>query len=219
MSSPFPADAPERPALRSRRAWVVFLVAALLALAVDLGTKWWAFYAIAPEPVEISRSLVQQAAQRDVPLGTLVPPHEPVVVVPGLLELTLVLNRGAVFGLGQGGNWFFVPFTLIAMPLLTLWVLSQTRPRDAIAHTLVGVVVGGAVGNLYDRVRFAAVRDFLHPLPDTTLPSGQPLWPYVSNVADALLIVGIAGLFVWGLWDDRRRRRTAAEPAPARGDN
>ena len=87
---------------------------------------------------------------------------------------------------------------------------------------IVILIIAGGIGNLYDRIRFACVRDFIHPLPHVKLPfgltwpSGDPhLWPYVSNVADALLLIGI-GLLLFRLWrNDSQRARRPEAPAAA----
>ncbi|MCW5753538.1 MAG: signal peptidase II [Phycisphaeraceae bacterium] len=191
---------------RSRRAWIVFLTAIVLSLVVDLLTKEWAFARLADAPVTIDRS--QVLATSDLHLLLPQPPPR-VVVVPGLLDLTLVLNPGAVFGLGAGKRWFFIFFTVIAVAVVTWIFWKGTRPRDWPAHLAAGLIIGSGLGNLYDRVLYACVRDFLHPLPQARWPGGKPLWPYVSNVADALLLAGIAGLllFTW--------RRDASEDMPA----
>jgi len=153
----------------------------------------------------------------------LIPDHQPVVVIPHVLELTLVLNPGAVFGIGAGARVFFIAFTIGAIGFVG-WVFARwTRPGDWLAHVSIGMFIGGGLGNLYDRLVFACVRDFLHPLPHATIPfsSGQPLWPWVSNVADALLILGIAGLLIhsWFGSDDQQHAQAAGddsnEPAEA----
>ncbi|MFI4882162.1 MAG: signal peptidase II, partial [Phycisphaerales bacterium JB064] len=73
--------------------------------------------------------------------------------------------------------------------------------------------------NLYDRVRFACVRDFLHPLPGVNFPfgiqtpwSGREVWPYVSNLADLWLIIGVAVLVVF-LWRGPKDARPAPDAA------
>lgn len=178
---------------RSRRAWVRLIVITLIALGVDLGTKAWAFESIADEPVHLTRANVLAADH----LGELLPAHRPVVVVPGVLDLKLVLNPGAVFGLGAGARWFFIAFTGVAVVFL-LWMFARlSRPGDRLAHAAIGLLIAGGLGNLYDRLSFACVRDFLHPLPQAVIPwTDRAVWPYVSNVADAYLIVGIVGLVV-----------------------
>lgn len=188
------------PAGRSPRAWLLFLGATVLGVVADLWSKHAAFQHVASVPVTVRREDVLRTGS----LGSLIPAHDPIVVVPGVLELTLVLNPGAVFGIGAGKRWFFVVFTVGAVALATWLFARKTAARDRWAHLGFALVVSGGLGNLYDRVRFACVRDFLHPLPGLRLPfglrwpSGSPeVWPYVSNVADAFLLVGIALLIAY----------------------
>jgi len=125
-----------------------------------------------------------------------------------------VLNPGAVFGIGPGRRWLFIGFTLIALGF-SLWMFGRlTRARDRVAHVGLGLLISGGLGNLYDRVVFGCVRDFIHPLPGVLLPFGwrlpsgeRELWPYVSNVADLLLLVGIGMLLVtfWKKGDKPQR--------------
>ncbi len=202
MSTPEPSDAGPPRAWRSRGAWVWLAVWTAAMLAADLGSKWWAFAHVAGDPVPLSRSTAM-AADR---LSDLLPDHEPVTVVPNMLEFTLVLNEGAVFGMAAGQRWFFVSFTALAI-VFCLWMFgSWTRPRDRVAHVSIALVLAGGLGNLYDRLMYACVRDFLHFLPGVELPMGiswpggeREVWPYVSNVADAQLIVGIAMLMWFSL--------------------
>lgn len=202
------------PAGRSPRAWLLFLGATVLGVVADLWSKHAAFQHVASVPVTVRREDVLRTGS----LGSLIPAHDPIVVVPGVLELTLVLNPGAVFGIGAGKRWFFVVFTVGAVALATWLFARKTAARDRWAHLGFALVVSGGLGNLYDRVRFACVRDFLHPLPGLRLPfglrwpSGSPeVWPYVSNVADAFLLVGIALLIAYS-W---RTPPKHATPAPA----
>lgn len=202
------------PAGRSPRAWLLFLGATVLGVVADLWSKHAAFQHVASVPVTVRREDVLRAGS----LGSLIPAHDPIVVVPRVLELTLVLNPGAVFGIGAGKRWFFVVFTVGAVALATWLFARKTAARDRWAHLGFALVVSGGLGNLYDRVRFACVRDFLHPLPGLRLPfglrwpSGSPeVWPYVSNVADAFLLVGIALLIAYS-W---RTPPKHATPAPA----
>lgn len=193
-----------RSSLRSGSAWLTLSVTVILALAADLITKRLAFDLIADQPVVVDRDAVLAAGPHR--LYTLLPRHEPVVVVPHVLNLHLVLNSGAVFGTGQGKRWVFIGFTFVALGF-AMWMFGRwTHERDRIAHICVGLIIAGGLGNLYDRVMFACVRDFLHPLPTARWPFGlswpggeTALWPYVSNVADAFLIVGI-GVLMIRLW-------------------
>jgi len=184
-------------AWRSPRAWAVLLILTLAAIAIDLGSKSLAFARVADAPVVISRQDVLTLKAQDPSLiNQLIPRHEPVIAVPGVLNFTLVLNPGAVFGTGAGGRWFFVAFTIVALPLALGLFALMTRPRDHLIHAAIAMLIGGGIGNLYDRLVYACVRDFLHPLPNLRWPFGDrgPVWPYVSNIADAFLLVGIAVL-------------------------
>lgn len=182
-------------AYASVRAWVVLGATLVLAVAIDLVSKYIAFEAIADAPVRVVRSEVLAVSPR---LGLLIPQHRPIVVVPSLLEFTLVLNPGAVFGMGAGKRWFFVSFTLVAMVAGLLAFARWTWARQWWLHVAIGLILGGGLGNLYDRLLYACVRDFLHPLPGVVLPfgwawpwGGREVWPYVSNLADLFLIIGV----------------------------
>ncbi|MEM8835718.1 MAG: signal peptidase II [Planctomycetota bacterium] len=205
-----------RPAWRSRRAWTMLLLLATIGLAADLVSKHIAFERVAGTPVHVLKSEVEAAVRTGGPaVAALIPPHEETRVIPGVLSFKLVLNTGAVFGAGQGKRWLFVVFTGVAF-VFALWLFAlRTDARDRVAHVAIALVLAGGLGNLYDRLRYACVRDFIHPLPGWRLPFGlrwpggsDELWPYVSNVADKLLLIGIGVLLVV-LW----REDTAREPA------
>jgi signal peptidase II len=196
MPSPSPNDL----AGSSPRAWSFLLGVILTSIAIDLASKYWAFRSIAPAPFNVVRDDVLAAKGQ---LWNLIPPHEPMRVIPGLLDFTLVLNPGAVFGFGAGKRWFFVLVTLIAIIVGAIAFAKFTRKRDWSSHLAIGLIVGGGLGNLYDRLVYACVRDFLHPLPGVKLPfswswpwGGNEVWPYVSNIADAFLIVGVV-ILAW----------------------
>jgi signal peptidase II len=194
--------------LRSARAWGVMLTTIVVGLVVDIATKYWAFRTIAGAPVRVDR----EAVAATLTPNELIPPHQPISVVPHVLELTLVLNPGAVFGIGAGKRWFFVVLTLVAVGM-GMWLFTAwTRPRQWWGHLAVGLVLAGGLGNLYDRLTYACVRDFLHPLPGVLYPmgwsspwSGREVWPWVSNVADKLLLIGI-GVLVWHILIGWKRR-------------
>jgi lipoprotein signal peptidase len=205
---------PPRAAGRSRRAWTVLIVVIVVGLGADLGTKYLAFARIADQPVQLDRERVleRQAAGIDLndprPPNALIPIHQPVEVIPSVLELKLILNAGAVFGSGQGKRWFFIGFTIVALGFALILFAGWCSEREYITHAAIGMVISGGLGNLYDRVQYACVRDFLHPLPGVQWPFGWELlgrsdiWPYVSNVADAFLLIGIAVLMIKLLRED-----------------
>ncbi|MGD9688230.1 MAG: signal peptidase II [Phycisphaerales bacterium] len=237
MSSPFPPTpspppAPPAPpaastfrrAGSSRGAWLVLLAVTLSTLALDLWTKSWAFATVAGRPVAVDREQVLAIARVDpTRIGHVLPEHDPVVVIPRVLEFTLVLNSGAVFGMGPGQRWYFMSFTAAALVFALVLFARWTRAGDWPSHAAVGMLISGGLGNFYDRIVFGCVRDFIHPLPGVKWPFGwRPLggtgelWPYVSNVADAFLLIGIA-ILAWRLWRHDPARPSAEPTAPAPG--
>ena len=107
-------------------------------------------------------------------------PAERVSALPGL-HFTNVHNKGVAFGLAGGGGGGLVVVTAIALGLiLLLFARNAERPGIWVA---VGLLAGGALGNLADRVRIDSVTDFID----------LPLWP-AFNVADIAIVLGVAGL-------------------------
>lgn len=114
------------------------------------------------------------------------------------MELTLVWNRGISYGLFQtegAGRWLLVAFTVAASIALGIWLARARYPLVCVA---LGLILGGAVGNLVDRVAYGAVVDFVH------LHAGRFSW-YVFNIADAAIVVGVVFLLFDSLVLERRR--------------
>jgi signal peptidase II len=143
------------------------------------------------------------------------------VVGPDLLDLRLVLNHGAVFGIGQGRGPVFIGFTVLAVAT-SLWVFGRhTGARSHLSHVGLALVLAGGLGNMVDRVSVGAVRDFLHLFPRRELPFGlhwpggsNEWFPWVFNVADMELIAGMVLLMV-AIQLSERRARAAARSSPA----
>lgn len=217
----FEAPTPARPrsTVATPSAWLTLLGVAATGLAIDLWSKALAFERVAGTPVQAPRADVLALGPADI--NRLIPPHNPVKAIPAVLDFQLVLNPGAVFGVGAGRRWFFVVFTGIAIGF-ALWVFARwTSPRSRAAHVGLGLIFAGGLGNLYDRLVHACVRDFLHPLPGVPMPFGlswpsgsRELWPWVSNVADALLLLGVAMLMA-SLW--RAPHHVPLSPSPRAG--
>lgn len=211
-------------AFRSRDAWAWMLVACVLSIGIDLWSKSAAFERVASAPVVVLREQVLAVANAHDPRAIsqpqfgIVPHHAPVTVIPHVLELQLVLNPGAVFGIGPGQRFFFIGFTVLALGFGVLMFGRWTGPRDHAAHVAIGLLIGGGLGNLYDRLQYACVRDFLHPLPGLMWPGGMApfgnpeVWPYVSNLADLFLLIGIVMLLVH-LWKRDKAAAAAAKHA------
>lgn len=211
----------DRWAYRSPRAWAVLLIVFALGLALDLGSKAWSFAAVAGEPVYLDRETI--LADRTV---NPVPPHASVPALPGgLLHFHLVVNHGAVFGIGADQRFFFIAFTLAALLVAMIVFGRYTKSRHHMAHVALGLILAGGIGNLYDRVAYGVVRDFLHMLPNYRLPfdwrwpGGSPhMFPWVFNIADIMLLIGM-GTLLWHINRIERSRRpetnTAALPQQA----
>lgn len=116
----------------------------------------------------------------------------PIRVAP-VLDITLVWNRGISYGLFQQdgtGRWILVALTMVAAVALGIWMWRTPRQVTRLA---VAAIVGGALGNLVDRVVYGAVVDFVH------LHWGTWSW-YVFNVADAAIVLGVLVLLVDSLF-------------------
>ncbi|WP_158262292.1 MULTISPECIES: signal peptidase II [Pirellulaceae] len=103
------------------------------------------------------------------------------------------LNKGALFGLGQGYTPVFAVFSVVAAIGILYWLFVAKAAHDWLLTTALGLITGGIFGNLYDRLGIwgeAAVRDFI-----LFRYNDQYVWPNF-NVADSLLVVG-AGLMLW----------------------
>jgi signal peptidase II len=128
---------------------------------------------------------------------------EPIVVLPRFLHLQLWLNEGAVFGIGQGQRWLFAAVSIIAV--VVIWrVFARSAAGQWGFHLALAAILAGALGNLYDRLRFAAVRDMIHLFPDIHLPFGwtwpgteqRGLYPWIFNFADMWLVGGVVLLLI-----------------------
>jgi len=109
----------------------------------------------------------------------------PVPVIPGFFDLVLVYNRGAAFGSFTWlprANWVFLGVTLVAVGV-ALWLALGPSGRRAGVRVSLGLIVGGALGNMIDRLRLGQVVDFVY------LYLGSWHWP-AFNLADAAITVG-----------------------------
>ena len=186
------------PAWRSPVAWLTLLLVFGSGLLLDLWSKDWAFRSVAAEPVVLDREVILSDPDLKPPY------HESLVVLPfGLLDFDLVLNHGAVFGIGQQSRMIFIVFTIVAVTVALLVFAFWTRASSHAAHVGIALILAGGLGNLYDRVLFGAVRDFMHLAPGWDLPfgwswprGGTGVFPWVFNVADVLLLMGMAILIL-----------------------
>lgn len=116
-----------------------------------------------------------------------------VVEVTSFFNLVLTFNRGISFGLfgGQAGPWLFIAVALAIVAVLLVWLWRGTSARLSLA---LGLVIGGALGNVVDRLRFGAVVDFL----DFHVAGYH--WP-AFNLADSTITIGVLILIADSLFD------------------
>ncbi|HEU4664172.1 MAG TPA: signal peptidase II [Dokdonella sp.] len=121
-------------------------------------------------------------------------PYEPHAVIPGLLNWTLAFNPGAAFSFlaGESGwqRWLFTALAIGVSALLAGWLSRMPRSdwRNALPLSL---IIGGALGNLVDRLRFGHVTDFVQVYwRDWSFPA--------FNVADSAISVGAVLLVLFG---------------------
>ncbi|NBC48558.1 MAG: lipoprotein signal peptidase [Gammaproteobacteria bacterium] len=138
----------------------------------------------------------------------LLEPFQVLEVIPNL-NLTLMFNRGAAFSfLAEAGGWqrwLLAGFALLVTVGLIIWLLRLAQDERLLAAGL-ALIIGGAVGNLVDRVVFGHVVDFIQVyLPFIPLRLFNP-WP-AFNVADSAISIGVALLLLETL-----RAETRAEP-------
>ena len=145
---------------------------AALVVALDQASKYWI--------VEV----FQLPMKGSVPLA-------------GPFHLTMVMNKGVSFGLLRADvdltRWALAAFSVIVAIFLAVWVRNTPRRLTALS---LGLVIGGAVGNVIDRIRFGAVVDFLD--------LSRIYFPWIFNVADSAITCGIILLLIDMMLQERR---------------
>jgi len=159
-------------ARRSHRFAAFGLAVAALVFAADQASKAWVLYGL--------RFI-------DCPVCA------PVEVAP-FFDLTMVWNRGISYGLLPAGSplgvWLLIGFSLGMSVVLTWWLFRAEGRWLALG---LGLVVGGALGNVIDRFVYGAVADFFH------FHAFGKSW-YVFNVADAAIVMGVVGILIDALF-------------------
>ena len=153
-----------------------WLALSLLVIVLDQASKWLALAWLAP--------------------------YEPKAVIDGLRNWTLAFNSGAAFSfLAGGGGWQRWLFTALAVgvsTVLMVWLARLARGDWRNAAPL-ALIIGGALGNLNDRLRLGHVVDFIDA------HWGSALWP-AFNLADSAISIGAVMLIAYGLGSGRARR-------------
>lgn len=127
--------------------------------------------------------------------------HDPITVISGF-NLTLMHNTGAAFSfLGDAGGWqrwFFICLTLIVCTFIVIWIYGLKANQRWIACAL-AMILGGALGNLWDRINLGYVIDFIN-ISIIFLPWRifNP-WP-TFNIADSAITIGAIMLIIDAIW-------------------
>lgn len=113
-----------------------------------------------------------------------------VYIIDNLFSLTLVHNAGAAFGILQGKSWIFIIAALLVVGVLTFYNIKYSP--IAFVQYACGIVAGGSIGNLIDRLLYGSVIDFF----------SVGWWP-VFNIADIGIVCGSISLLIYLLFLDR----------------
>jgi signal peptidase II len=153
--------------------------AALVVLIADQVSKWWV--------VDVLH--LPQVGQ--------------IVLLP-VLNFTMVWNRGVTFGLLTSfGRSSYLLLAAVALAVVIALVVWLRRAESLLVAISLGAIVGGALANVIDRLRFGAVIDFIHA------HIGDWSW-YVFNLADAAIVCGVAALVIDSLLPRARRARSTS---------
>jgi signal peptidase II len=118
------------------------------------------------------------------------------VPVSSFLDLVLTCNPGVSFGLFNRTGINSLIFSLAAALIILVLVFWLSRVRISFLAIAIGLVIGGAIGNVVDRLRFGAVIDFLY------FHAGSWYWP-AFNLADSAICLGVAAMLLDGMLSRR----------------
>ena len=159
-----------------------FWFTTFLLLSADLSTK----------------SLVRKA---------LAPGDPPVNVIGEWFRIYHVRNTGGLFGILPGNAVYFAVVSVVAVAVI-LYLVYRSHYRGWKARTSLGLILGGALGNFHDRIRYESVVDFLD------VGGAGFRWP-TFNIADAGVLIGVA----WLAWILFREDPLLYEPEPGGSDD
>ncbi|MCK9273830.1 MAG: signal peptidase II [Syntrophales bacterium] len=130
--------------------------------------------------------------------------YETIPVIEGLFNITYIRNPGAAFGFLSGASPFFRSLFLtlitVAVIALIIYILGKNDRQERLLHVSLSLVLGGAIGNLIDRIVFGEVTDFID------LYIGSAHWP-AFNIADMAISAGAFMLIFEMIKKGRNQRR------------
>lgn len=167
--------------LRSPAALVRFLLTCLAGVGLDLWTKVLAFDRLTDGGYAL---------------------------IPGWLHFQITRNRGAVFGMGQGMRYLFIAISIAA--IFFIFYLFLVSGKQWFYQIVLGMLLAGVLGNLYDRIEFGYVRDMIYIFPGRMI-AGHELFPWIFNVADSLLCTGVFFLVIYSYVRTPRESQAAPQ--------
>ena len=139
-----------------------------LVMVLDQISKWW-----------IMERVMRPEGVADTPFYTPIR-----ISVTPFFDLVMAWNRGVSFGIGNNaGEWNALILSALALVIVAVMVVWLKKAEGVLLQLALGGIIGGALGNVIDRLRFGAVADFL----DVHLAGYH--WP-AFNVADSAITVG-----------------------------
>jgi len=183
-------EVPETPS-QTRRRWLLFLGLAGLIVLLDQVSKTW-----------VDSSF--EVASRSIAAGQAGGPTE---LIGDLVRIAKTYNDGAIFGFLDASATLMAVLTVFVVAGITWYEWRHGARVGPLVTVGLGLLLGGAIGNLIDRVRFGHVIDFVD------MGIGDTRW-YAWNISDAAVFIGILALFAAALLGDRAipGRRAGKEP-------
>lgn len=180
--------------------YAAFLALTVAGLAADLATKAWVF-------------------SWPGRLGDIY------WVIPGYVGFQSSLNEGALFGMGQGAVGVFAAISILAGVAIPAWLFVWRAANDWWLTLTLGLVMGGVLGNLYDRLGFTGLRwgppdpragETVYAVRDWILLQASDAWRWPNfNIADSLLVAGAILLFLRAWFEPGDTAEPADEASPA----
>jgi lipoprotein signal peptidase len=185
--------------------WLLFTLA-IGGFVADQASKYGMFNWLYTQGQTVGqREVIPGAFKFRTQYDPITPPNCDCMFVKWNGPVPPAVNHGALFSLGgehgDRANWFFAIVSVIAAVAITIWGLRKSTGSDRWLCVALGLILGGTVGNLFDRVVFGGVRDFLYFY--------LIEWP-VFNVADSCLVVGAGLLLVQAIFGKKHEPAAAA---------
>lgn len=165
------------------RHWLLLFGVAALALGSDQLTKW-----LVVRSLDLGETWV------------------PIRLLEGIFDFTYTQNTGAAFGLGQNFSYGFLVIALVVSAFI-IYYYRQLPPNSWIVRVLMGLMMGGALGNAIDRITRGYVVDFFYV-------HGFPIF----NVADSLIVVSVS-IWVIVIWWEEHQQKAAKKALPTSSEN